>query len=189
MPSAYAVACRLVHLAGHGEEPDYLTPSRLHKLLYYAQSWALATFGRPLFEERITASPRGPIVNDLSLHFAAYGCNVIPSDQLPDPEAFSAEEAAFVAAVWERYKGYSNSALLEMTRREAPWKAARRDTGDEEISHASLKAWFGPQLARQTVPGLPVARAYQAAAELDAAPGKTHAEVFADLRIGQCARN
>ncbi len=74
-----------------------------------------------------------------------------------------------------------------MTHREVPWREARRGLGsaertDAEISHQAMAAWFGPQLARHAIPGLPVAAAYKAAAALDAAPGKAHDEVFAELR-------
>jgi uncharacterized phage-associated protein len=52
MTSAEAVARYSLHLAAHAEEPTPLTQMQLHRLLYYAQGWSLATRDCPLFQAR-----------------------------------------------------------------------------------------------------------------------------------------
>ena len=187
MPSAINVARRFIRLAGQGEEPDYRTHLRLQKLLYYVQGWSLAALGRPLFADRIEAWPEGPVVKELYHQYKGYEGNVIPSEAVAEPEGLGAEEPAGIASVWERYKGYSANALVEMTHQtgrggKCGGASNRRTARNAEISHQAMAAWFGPQLARHAIPGLPVAAAYKAAAALDAAPGKAHDEVFAELR-------
>src|SRR5438552_2691079 len=73
MASYLDVARYFVQLAGEGEDGDPLTPMRLHKLLYYAQGWALAVLGKPLFTGRFEAWVHGPVLRDLYPQFAGSG--------------------------------------------------------------------------------------------------------------------
>jgi uncharacterized phage-associated protein len=110
------------------EDPDYLSPMRLQKLLYYAQAWSLANRGRPLFHEKIEAWTHGPVVRSVYARFADYGDNTIaPSGQ---PPTLSPEDQDFVRSVWEAYKGFSATALRNMTHNETPWMAAFQGPSD-----------------------------------------------------------
>jgi uncharacterized phage-associated protein len=49
-------------VASFRDAGDPLTNLKLQKLLYYAQGWYLAIHDEALFDERIEAWPRGPVV-------------------------------------------------------------------------------------------------------------------------------
>ena len=154
MAHAYEVARYLVRLAANGDEPDILTHLRIQKLLYYVQAWSLAQRGGPMFDERIEAWAHGPVVCELFHRFADRGRGpVLPEDVDAEGEIdLSEEDRAFVASVWEAYKGYSALSLREMTHQDEPWLNARKgyapaDHCEEEITHDAMKAYFVEQPA------------------------------------------
>ena len=61
MPSAEVVARYFLQLAAMHEEPSPVTHMQLHKLLYYAQGWSLASRGGSLFSARFQAWAHGPV--------------------------------------------------------------------------------------------------------------------------------
>ncbi len=146
MATALDVAKYLIQLASSGSEPDPLTHLRLQKLLYYAQGWSLAQRNKPLFTERIEAWANGPVVRVVYPAFADCGFEAIDPKR-GGPGDLTEEERAFVRDVWEAYKGYSATALREMTHGEAPWKDARGDLGPAdksrcEIPRSAMKHFF-----------------------------------------------
>src|SRR5207244_1741864 len=109
---------------------------------------------------------------------------------IPESGKLGDEDRLFVESVWNAYKVYSATALVEMSHGEGPWKEARCGLApdalsDREITHDAMRSWFEPKTAEQIVYGLPVEEAYRAAAEMDRGPGKGHSEVFAALRRGR----
>lgn len=149
MAGAFEVARYLVCLAANEEEPDFLTPLRLQKLLYYAQAWSLAEHGRPLFPESIEAWANGPVVREIWDRFRDLGRKpILPEDVDADGAiGLDDEDRGFVAAVWESYKGYSAWSLREMTHQESPWVDARKGFGpvdrcDAEITHEAMRTYF-----------------------------------------------
>ena len=152
MANALDVARQLVHLAGSEDEPDFLCHLRLQKLLYYVQGWSLGIRKKAMFPDRIEAWANGPVVKSVYPKFADYGFSSISPDTVPLPKKLTAEEAEFVARVWETYKVFSASSLREMTHAEVPWLEARGDTlpgirSDAEITHESLAAFFQAKAA------------------------------------------
>jgi uncharacterized phage-associated protein len=143
--SAQDVADYFLTLAATTEdEPDYLSPMRLQKLLYYAQAWSLANRGRPLFHEKIEAWTHGPVVRSVYARFVDRGDDTIaPSGQLTN---LTADDQDFVRSVWEAYKGFSATALRNMTHNETPWLAAFRGRSDGRapgiVSHRSMQEYF-----------------------------------------------
>jgi uncharacterized phage-associated protein len=149
MASAYEVARFLVRLGAFEEESDYLTNGRLQKLLYYAQAWSLAMRDKPLFDDRIEAWPSGPVVPSVFDRFdGLWKRAILPDDvEVERDIELEPEDVDFVASVWQSYKGFSPSALREMTREEDPWLKARGNLspiegGDEEITHESMRHFF-----------------------------------------------
>jgi uncharacterized phage-associated protein len=184
------VASYLIHLAGSGEEPDLLSNLRLQKLLYFVQGWSVAALGQPMFQERIEAWVKGPVVKDLYHHFKDYGYRGIPLEAADEPKNLRAEDRAFIRAVWEEYKGFSTTALVELVHKEKPWLDARKglaqdERSSREITCDAMKAWFEPQVADRFEYGLPIAQTYRAVADMESKPGKSHTEVFAALRRGR----
>lgn len=175
MPQAIDVAEYLVHLAASeaGEDRDPICNLRLQKLLYYAQGWHLAAFGRVLFAGRVEAWTHGPVVKEVYPVFKGqYDIQLTRAAELislPD------EAKKFVRWVWERYKGDSASALRTKTHQEAPWLDARGDLPadawcDREITPESMRAYFLPRY---------IAYLRRQDARIDPAAWKKSAEDFA----------
>ena len=183
------VARQFVRLAWNGEEPEGLTHMRLQKLLYYAQGWHLAAFGRPLFVGRIEAWKHGPVVKEVYPRFVDRKASPISPDDAGEP-SLSDQDRAFVEAVWGEYKQFSGNGLRDMTHREPPWLEARvgktdGDSCDEEITHAAMQSYFAGLLEGKLIPGLSVEASYRAVEESSRKRGRPHREVFASLRSGR----
>src|SRR5919199_6311744 len=63
-PDAMSLPARVVAAAVRERLPG-VGIKKLHKLLYYCQGHHLATFGRPLFDETVSAWDMGPVVGSL----------------------------------------------------------------------------------------------------------------------------
>jgi uncharacterized phage-associated protein len=151
IPEPQDIANFILKLAASENEPEPITHLRLQKLMYYVQGWSLANRGRPAFSGRIEAWAHGPVVKELYPLLANFGNAPIPTNGL-DKEAslISTDDAEFVAAVWNAYKGFSATALWEMTHSEFPWIKARGRCGpadrcNTEITHDDLKIFFSEQ--------------------------------------------
>jgi uncharacterized phage-associated protein len=77
MYSAMAVANAFIKRAKEGRLEN-LTPMKLQKLMYYAQSWQLANHpDDPLFDDFFARWPYGPVVPSLYHAFRKYGARDI----------------------------------------------------------------------------------------------------------------
>jgi len=146
--SALDVADYFIALAAAEEdEPDYLSPLRLQKLLYYAQAWSLATRGRPLFNDAIEAWTHGPVIRSVYARFADLHDGPIQSSR--SGNELTEEDKEFVRSVWDAYKGFSATALRNMTHQEDPWRLAYRGPNEGQkpgiISLDSLREYFEQQ--------------------------------------------
>lgn len=90
---------------------------KLHKLLYYCQGHHLATFGRPLFAESVSAWDMGPVVGQLwkTEHEEGVAAGTASDD-----------EAALntIGYVVSRYGRLSGLDLEHLTHSESPWRRA-----------------------------------------------------------------
>lgn len=112
------------------EDPDYLTPLKLQKLLYYIQGWALATTGVTLFSDGFEAWREGPVVPAVYGHYKRFGKSPI-TDIAEAPPELDGPTRELIEHVWDRYKHYSAFGLSAMTHDEPPWRDARRNRDDE----------------------------------------------------------
>jgi len=115
-----------------------LTVKKLHKLLYYCQGHHLATFGRPLFAEAVSAWDMGPVVGEL-WHAEKRGT--------PAPEPVAPDQAALntIGYVLSRYGGLTGADLELLTHGEAPWlraDAQRPPGGSIRIEWDWLRDFF-----------------------------------------------
>ena len=124
--SAQDVAEYLIWLASRECEtdPDYLTPMKLQKLLYYVQGWTLAEWKRPMFAEPIEAWRDGPVVPAVFARYKKRETLPIIPEKSDPPEALDAQEMALIRGVWDRYKRHSAYALRDMTHAETPYTEA-----------------------------------------------------------------
>lgn len=144
-PSAIDVGRYLLRLASMEEEAEVFTPLRLQKLLYYVQGWSLGCNGEPMFDEKIEAWANGPVVREVWKQWNG-NTPISPDDATCDN--LTAEQAAFVASVWESYRAHSAWSLREMTHKELPWLDARKGYEpsarcDVEITQKAMREYFG----------------------------------------------
>src|SRR3712207_5760448 len=94
---------------------------KLHKLLYYCQGHHLATFGRPLFDETVSAWDMGPVVG--SLWFAEKQGT---ERQETPPASLGEAELNTVGYLLSRYGRLSGRDLEVLSHGEDPWRRADR---------------------------------------------------------------
>lgn len=153
------VARYLIHLLGQDPEPDFMSPLRLQKLMYYVQGWSLAHRKTPMFSEPIEAWQHGPVVPAVWQYFRQYEGQPIPPGEAQGIERrLATNDRSFIDSVWAHYKQFSPSELRRKTHQESPWCEARvgAETSDaaREISHAAMLQFFSGELDRTVIPGL-----------------------------------
>lgn len=122
---------------------DAISNLKLQKLVYYAQGFCLAMYGRPLFQESIEAWQHGPVCTALYHKYKANGTLGIPASADVDFHKFSEEDANLMNEVYDVYGQFSAWKLRNMTHEEAPWKNTPIGC---EISQASLSEFFKGRL-------------------------------------------
>lgn len=132
--TASQIADYLIWLAH--EHGSFVSNLKLQKLLYYAQAWHLALFGRPLFADKLQAWIHGPVVPSVYGRFKEFGGRNIDSPvaapALPD------ETVAFLDELVGEYMPLDAFELELMTHREAPWINARGDLPPDAPSKAVI---------------------------------------------------
>lgn len=111
---------------------------KLQKLVYYSQAWALVWDGRPIFDERIEAWAKGPVVPDLyGKHRGQPYVSSLPDG---DAAALGAAERATADAVHAVFGGWGDQRLSRLTHAEPPWREVPRNG---EITTSRLLAHYG----------------------------------------------
>lgn len=145
MANVHDVAKFFIHLAQKQEEAqigDLATNMRVNKLLYFAQGWHLARFGKPLFSASLSAWKYGPVVPDVYHSYQRHGRQGLTSD-CPPPSAFTPEEYDLLLDVAREYDSYSTSALVAMSHQaDAPWAHTPQS---QEIDLQSICDYFKSQ--------------------------------------------
>ena len=119
---------------------DAITNLKMQKLVYYAQGFALAILGRPIFVENIEAWMHGPVVPELYQLFRQYGNQPLPQPKEDwDLQIFTEEEKNLLNNVYETYGQFSAWRLRDMTHEEKPW---RNTPVNGIISHHLMKEYF-----------------------------------------------
>lgn len=131
------------------EHGDPLTNLKLQKLLYYAQGWYLALYGRPLFKDAIEAWVRGPVVRSVWKRYNSYKHTPI-TRRVARPE-LPALVTEHLKEILEVFGDYSAFTLERMTHEEPPWKNARdgleaKDRSARPITVSDMHEYFS-QLA------------------------------------------
>ncbi len=116
---------------------ELLTNLKLQKLLYYAQAWYLALYGRPLFAEDFEAWVHGPVLRSQYLRFKpepGWASITAPVERPSLPEAIE----KFLDEILDIFGIESSIALEMMTHRERPWLEARDGLPAGEPSSARI---------------------------------------------------
>lgn len=123
---------------------DFMTNLRLQKLVYYAQSWHLAFYGKPLFQGTFEAWVHGPVLPPLYQEYRSLGSSPIREPNFDedwlDEFRQSLEEPTreLLDSVVETYMVFTPYELERMTHREKPWIEARRGLSPDMPSHFLL---------------------------------------------------
>jgi len=125
---------------------DVLTNLKLQKLLYYAQGFHLAVYGRPLFHETIEAWEYGPVVPAVYHALKKNGSDPIRKigdNRLPHlPHNVS----GLLDEINSVYGQFSALKLMKMTHVEPPWMNTPRG---KIISHAMMRDYFKTRLRKK----------------------------------------
>ncbi len=113
---------------------------KLHKLLYYAQGHHLATFGRPLFVQSISAWDTGPVIGALWHEEKA-------PTAAPDAAPLDQASLNTVGYVVSRYGRLTGRDLEVLSHGEPPWQEAdqRRKAAHDPTARLSpdvIRAYF-----------------------------------------------
>lgn len=127
------------------EAEDLITNLKLQKLLYYAQGFHLALFGKPLFAEKIEAWQSGPVVPEIYRIYQEYGTNPLPQPDNFNIEQCDRETQELLDEVYQVYGQYTAPTLRRFTEQETPWQQTPLN---QEISHDLMKAYFETQLVK-----------------------------------------
>ena len=122
---------------------------KLQKLLYYAQAWHLALYGRRLFEGDFEAWIHGPVLPALYHDYKQFGWKPIERDDLNETSVERLENIfgdtliSFLSEIVEEYFGLTTYALEQLTRNEDPWRRARQGLNpDAPCSRRIADEWM-----------------------------------------------
>ena len=153
MATAHDVADYFLSIAAADNDGDNdddagegLTHLKLQKLLYYAQGFHLALFGKQLFPEAIEAWKHGPVVSAVWDSFKQHGSASIPASAGVNLAGLLPEQRDLLNDVWNAYGQFSAWKLRNMTHEEAPWKNAYQSNRNGLITETALKSYFQTQV-------------------------------------------
>ncbi len=92
-------------------EGDGISNLKLQKPAYYAQGFYSAIFGKPLFDNSISAWSHGPVVSDLYHDYKQYGSNRIPLPSDFDASSLNNEEFESLEEVFGNFSLSTGSGL------------------------------------------------------------------------------
>lgn len=131
---------------------EEITPLSLQKQLYFIQGFYLALYKQILFNVNCEAWLHGPVYPEIYHKYKKYGYDPIEDEEnficKKDLESkLSRNEKTVVDLVTRTFGRYSGKVLEAITRKEEPWKKARRgiktiDYSNEVITIKSIKEYF-----------------------------------------------
>ena len=124
-----------------------VTPLALQKLLYYAQAFFHALFGKDLFEDDCQAWSYGPVYPEIYFRYKSYRNEPIPSEEMDGLDELSAEEKSFLDEIIRIFGHFSGATLSNITHAEQPWLEARGNLRPEDrcanvIDRKTINAYF-----------------------------------------------
>ncbi|KGE20685.1 Panacea domain-containing protein [Paenibacillus wynnii] len=131
------------------EEGVLITHLKLQKIVYYAQAWYLAIYGRRLFEDKqFEAWAHGPVNPELFQVYRGYGYQPIPFPEDFDPTDYSRGEKDYLDQIWSLYGRFDAKYLEALTHKEEPWLSTRGDLPegarcDTPISDDLMTEYYG----------------------------------------------
>lgn len=113
----------------------------IQKLCYYAQAMYLAVYGKPLFEEKISAWENGPVIEEV---YKTYRYNNFIINLLSN--SISNEEEEILKVINSIYGYKTPQELIDTTHSETPWKqyesVAKDRNNNPEIGIETIKEYY-----------------------------------------------
>lgn len=103
------------------DDDEGISNLKLQKLVYYAQGYHLAIFGKPFFKDKIEAWRHGPVIPNLYHIYKKYDSCKIPLPIDFDASIFSEEQIELLDEIVEVYGQFSAWHLRNMTHEQKPW--------------------------------------------------------------------
>lgn len=122
-----------------------ISTMKLQKLAYYCQAWSLVWDEEPLFKENIEAWANGPVVR---VQFEHLRCDFhVKEIKIGNRQKLNNKQKATIDAVLAYYGRKSAQWLIELSRKEEPWKKAREglqplERGKNVISLDSIAEYY-----------------------------------------------
>lgn len=127
-------------LAKQGAETgEAISNLKVQKLCYYAQGFALAILGKPLFFEDIEHWPEGPVVPILYQRYKPHEAGPIPPPNDLDLKLYDRETIDLLDKVYQIYGQFSAWKLRSKTHSEPPWMNTPENC---PITYIQLRAYF-----------------------------------------------
>lgn len=134
MANVFDVAAYLLH--AHGP----MTTMKLQKLVYYCQAWSIVWDDERLFPERILAFDNGPVVRELwDVTRPMYRVERVDQG---DPSNLSDRQKETIDKVLEFYGDKDAQWLSDLTHMESPWKEAREQGQNTEITLDRMSEYY-----------------------------------------------
>lgn len=146
MPSCFDVARFFLSLVDE-DAGDVMTNLKLQKLVYYAQGFHLAIYGKPLFPERIYPWEYGPVVPILYHTLKKHGAGPISVNDVEHPPhgRLDANVKKLLREVNSVYGQFSALRLMQLTHNEPPWKETPNGS---VIGHDLMRSYFRTRLSK-----------------------------------------
>jgi len=138
------IACFFVNIIDR-EAGDSITHLKLQKLIYYAQGWHMAIFGKALFEEDFEAWVHGPVSPTVWEEFKGQGWQALPPMEIE--KELSDDVKDVLKEVYDVYSNETAKQLEYRTHQELPWREARGNLPPEvsdktPIHKETMKKFF-----------------------------------------------
>lgn len=122
---------------------DLMTNLRLQKLLYFAQGWHLARYGKPLFDAPLQAWAYGPVVPEVYQKYRENGKQGITTNERTSSSVFTQQEYDLLLDVAREYDKYATGTLVEMSHDpNGPWKKAHSQRASSLIPLEDIRTYF-----------------------------------------------
>lgn len=129
------------------DKGDVVTNLKLQKLLYYAQGYHLALYGKRLFKEDLEAWQYGPVVPSVYHQYKSNGSSgiILNEENFNCKDHLDQQQLELIQEIYDVYGQFSALKLMDMTHSETPWKTTPTGTG-EVISESKLIDFFKTQI-------------------------------------------
>ena len=121
-----------------------LSNLKLQKILYFLQAEFLVAKNTPCFSEEIMAWGCGPIVPKAYYEYRIYGGALIPNFNTKNNSyLFYGDDLSIINEMLKTTINYSPTIMTQITLKQTPWKQTYSPYFEREISHKSIKDFFG----------------------------------------------